>query len=144
MLAVAPAFALQLPLFERLQFMSRVVGWRGVADAVRAKLVEQHYGAIVVDTRELAAELLYYLRDEPVPLYVLLVGPNNPSDHYEMTRPFTAATPEPILFISLTSCPERITKLFADVRRLAVVPVPLIETKVRMLHFCRLAGYKGS
>jgi hypothetical protein len=25
-----------------------------------------------------------------------------------------------------------------------VVPVPLIETRVRLLHFCRLAGYKGS
>jgi len=24
------------------------------------------------------------------------------------------------------------------------VPVPLIETRVRLLHFCRLAGYKGS
>ena len=27
MLAAAPAFALQLPLFERLQFLSGVVGW---------------------------------------------------------------------------------------------------------------------
>ena len=143
MLAAAPAFALQLPLFERLQFLSQVVGWRGVADAVRTKLAEDHYGAIVVDTRELAGELLYYLRDEPIPLYVLPTGPT-PSDHYEMTRPFTAATPQPILFISLSKCPDKFLKSFAEVNRLDVVPVPLIETRVRMLHFCRLAGYKGS
>jgi len=143
MLAIAPAFALQLPLFERLQFLSNAVGWRGAADAVREKLAEDHYGAIVVDTRELAGELLYYLRNEPIPLYVLPAGPR-PSDHYEMTRPFTAATPEPILFISLARCPEKFLESFADVSRLAVVPVPLIEARVRMLHFCRLAGYKRS
>jgi len=143
MLAIAPAFALQLPLFERLQFLSTAVGWRGAADAVREKLAEDHYGAIVVDTRELAGELLYYLRNEPIPLYVLPAGPR-PSDHYEMTRPFTAATPEPILFISLARCPEKFLESFADVSRLAVVPVPLIEARVRMLHFCRLAGYKRS
>jgi hypothetical protein len=143
MLAIAPAFALQLPLFERLQFLSTAVGWRGAADAVREKLAEDHYGAIVVDTRELAGELLYYLRNEPIPLYVLPAGPR-PSDHYEMTRPFTAATPEPVLFISLARCPEKFLESFADVSRLAVVPVPLIKTRVRMLHFCRLAGYKRS
>jgi len=143
MLAIAPAFALQLPLFERLQFLSTAVGWRGAADAVREKLAEDHYGGIVVDTRELAGELLYYLRNEPIPLYVLPAGPR-PSDHYEMTRPFTAATPEPILFISLARCPEKFLESFADVSRLAVVPVPLIEARVRMLHFCRLAGYKRS
>jgi hypothetical protein len=32
MLAAALTFALQLPMFERLQFLSRVVGWRGVAE----------------------------------------------------------------------------------------------------------------
>jgi 4-amino-4-deoxy-L-arabinose transferase-like glycosyltransferase len=142
-LAAAPAFALKLPLFERLRFLSQVIGWRGVADAVRAKLAEEHYGALVVDTRELAAELLYYLRDDPTPLYVLPVGPV-PSDHYEMTRPFTAATPEPILFVSLTRCPEKFAQSFASSTALGFATVPLVETKVRMVHFCRLAGYKGS
>ena len=31
-LAIVPAFAQQWPLFERLQFLSRVVGWHDVAD----------------------------------------------------------------------------------------------------------------
>ncbi|HEX7533159.1 MAG TPA: glycosyltransferase family 39 protein, partial [Methyloceanibacter sp.] len=74
-LAIVPAFAERLPLFERLQFLSRVVGWRDVADAVREKLGADHYGAVLVDTREIAAELLYYMRDSTVPLYVWPAGP---------------------------------------------------------------------
>src|SRR5215813_13286732 len=74
-LATVPAFAARWPLFEKLQFLSRVAGWRDVTSTVRAKLAENRYGAIVVDTRELAGELLYYLRDVDVPLYVWPSGP---------------------------------------------------------------------
>lgn len=141
-LAVAPAFASRWPLFERLQFMSRVVGWRDAADVVRAKLAKERYGSIVVDTRELAGELLYYLRDVKVPLYVWPSGPV-PSDHYEMTRPFTAAAPEPVLYISLTRCPEDLATSFGAFERLGMERVTLVKTKTRQLHFCRLSGYKG-
>ena len=142
MLAAAPAFALQLPLFERLQFLSRVVGWRGVADAVRGKLEQEHYGALLVDTREMAAELLYYLRDEPIPLYVWPSGPS-PSDQYEMTRAFTAGAPEPILFVSLKRCPESFATSFGTFTDLGMQSVTLVAAKTRMVHFCRLAEYKG-
>jgi 4-amino-4-deoxy-L-arabinose transferase-like glycosyltransferase len=141
-LAAAPAFATRLPLFEQLKFLSRVVGWRGTADVVRTKLAEQHYGSILVDTREMAAELLYYLRDVPTPLYVWPSGPT-PTDHYEMTRPFTAATPEPILFVSLKPCSPRVTKWFGTFESLGVERVKLVEKVTRALHFCRLADYKG-
>jgi 4-amino-4-deoxy-L-arabinose transferase-like glycosyltransferase len=142
-LAVAPAFATRLPLFERLEFLSRVVGWRDAADVVRRELAKQHYGSILVDSREMAAELLYYLRDVPTPLYVWPSGPT-PTDHYEMTRPFTAATPEPILFVSLKPCPPRITKWFGTFESLGVEPVKLVEKETRALHFCRLADFDGT
>jgi 4-amino-4-deoxy-L-arabinose transferase-like glycosyltransferase len=142
-LATAPAFATRWPLFEKLQFLSRVVGWRDVAATVRAKLAEDGYGAIVVDTRELAGELLYYLRDVDVPLYVWPAGPV-PADHYEMTRPFSAKTPEPILYISLRHCPATLADEFATFRWLSVERVPLVEKKTRRVHFCRLSGYKGA
>ena len=104
--AAAPAFAQHWRLFEQVQFLERVVGWHESADIVRAKLAEQHYGSILVDTREMAGELLYYLRDVPIPLYVWPSGPT-PNDHYEMTRPFTAASPEPVLYVSLKPCPRK-------------------------------------
>ena len=97
----------------------------------------------MVDTRVLAGELLYYLRDVDVPLYVWPSGPV-PADHYEMTRPFSAKTPEPILYVSLLHCPAKLANEFATFRRLSVERVPLVERKTRLLHFCRLSGYKGA
>jgi 4-amino-4-deoxy-L-arabinose transferase-like glycosyltransferase len=143
MLAAAPAFATRWTLFERLQFLSRVVGWRETAEIVRARLAERHYGSILVDTREMAGELLYYLRDVPIPLYVLPARPT-PQDQYEMTRPFTAATPEPILFVSLKRCPRDFVKLFSTSTDLGTQSVTLVEAKSRVLHFCLLADYKGA
>ena len=142
MLAAAPAFASRWPLFERLEFLSRVVGWREAADATRRKLAEQPYGSILVDTREMAGELLYYLRDVPTPLYVWRTGPT-PNDHYEMTRPFTAETPEPILYVSLKPCPSTFAGLFGTFEYLGVEQVTLVKNELRVLHFCRLADYRG-
>jgi hypothetical protein len=142
MLAAAPAFASRWPLFERLEFLSRVVGWRDAADVVRRKLAEQHYGSILVDTREMAGELLYYLRDVPTPLYVWRSG-LTPKDHYEMTRPFTAATPEPILYVSLKPCPSAFREVFGTFEYLGVERVTLVKNESRVLHFCRLADYRG-
>jgi 4-amino-4-deoxy-L-arabinose transferase-like glycosyltransferase len=142
-LAVVPAFATRLPFFERLEFLSRVVGWPEAASMVRGKLAEERYGSILVDSRELAGELLYYLRDVPTPLYVWPAGPT-PHDHYEMTRPFTPATPEPILFISLKRCPPKFAKLFGIFVHVGAERVTLVEKKSRVLHFCRLADYRGT
>jgi 4-amino-4-deoxy-L-arabinose transferase-like glycosyltransferase len=142
LLAIAPAFALQWSVFERLPFLSHVIGWRGASEAVRAKLAENRYGALLVDSRELAAELLYYLRDSKVPLYVLPSGPI-PTDQYEMTRSYTSGAPEPVLFVSLKRCPQSLAESFGEVADLGVATKRLVETKTRLLHFCRLAGYKG-
>ncbi len=141
-LAIVPAFAQRLPMFERLQFLSRVVGWRDVAEAVREKLGADHYGAVLVDTREIAAELLYYMRDSTVPLYVWPAGPV-PTDQYEMTRAYRQGAPEPVLFVSLKRCPSNLKDSFGEVVELGTETEILVKTKTRMLHFCRLSGYKG-
>jgi 4-amino-4-deoxy-L-arabinose transferase-like glycosyltransferase len=140
-IGTAPAFARQWPVFEQLQFLRTSLGWRDVAGVVRTRLEEGRYGALLVHTRVMAAELLYYLRDSKVPLYVWAPGPS-PHDHYEMTRPFTADVPEPILFVSLKRCPTSITGSFADFKDLGVERVPLVRDWARNVHFCRLAGYK--
>jgi 4-amino-4-deoxy-L-arabinose transferase-like glycosyltransferase len=145
LLAIAPALARQWSLFERVQFLSQVVGWQGVADAVRTKLDQDHYGSILVDSRDLAAELLYYLRDSTdskVPLYVWPSGPS-PTDHYEMTRAFASGAPEPVLFVSLKRCPRSVLASFREVTDLGAISEPMVKSKTRVLHFCRLAGYKG-
>jgi hypothetical protein len=49
---MAPSFAPQLPHFERLQFLPRQAGRH--ADAARDEVAEDHYGSILVDSREMA------------------------------------------------------------------------------------------
>jgi hypothetical protein len=141
-IALAPAFAPQLPAFEQLQFLSRVVGWRGVADAVRTKLADDHYGSILVDSREMAAELLYYLRDNPTPLYVWLYQPK-PMNQYELTRAMSKDAPDPVLFVTQRKCPSHVISSFAESERLGSVDVPIVKDKSRAIFFCRLEGYKG-
>ena len=143
MLAAAPAFAQQWRLFEHFQFLRSVIGWHQSAELVRAKLAEHTYGSILVDTREMAGELIYYLRDVQTPLCVWPSG-STPRDHYEMTRPFTAASPEPVLYVSLKRCPPSLAKSFGQLTYLSIERVPLVQAKSRLLHFCRLAAYKGS
>jgi len=143
LVAAAPAFAQHWRLFEQFQFLRSVIGWHQTADLVRAKLAEQHYGSILVDSREMAAELLYYLRDLDTPLYVWPLGAV-PHDHYEMTRPFTAGSPEPVLYVTLRRCPGRLVKSFGESSIVSVERVRLIEAKSRLLHFCRLADFNGT
>jgi hypothetical protein len=141
-LGIAPAFARQWPIFEQVRFLKNVAGWRNAADAVRGKLAADHYGSMLVDTRELGSEFLYYLRDEPTPLYVWPSGPS-PTYHYELTRPFTAASEEPVLYISRTPCPPKFALYFGEFTQLGSESVKLVKTESRVLHFCRLAAYKG-
>jgi len=141
-LAAIPAFARQLPFFEQIKPFARVVGWRETAEAVRAQLAGGRYGSMLVETREMAGELLYYLRDVPVPLYVWPQGPV-PTHHYEMTRPLKAGVPEPILYVSLKPCSPRIGKLYESFNHLGTQRVTLVKEKSRTLYFCSLSGYRG-
>jgi 4-amino-4-deoxy-L-arabinose transferase-like glycosyltransferase len=142
MIAAAPAFARQWPVFEQLRFLRQTLGWEEVAGAVRTKLAEEHYGALLVLTRDMAAEMLYYLRDSETPLYVWMRH-ETPHNHFEMTRPFTASAPEPILFAGFRECPEAITQNFSEVTKLAPVRARIGKEDVRTVYFCRLAGYRG-
>ena len=141
-IAVAPAFARTWPVFEDLKFLRSALGWRDVAGAVRAKLTEERYGALLVPSREMAAELLYYLRDSDVPLYVWAPR-ETPHNHYEMTRPFRPGTPEPILFISLRPCSDSVTSAFSGVTAFEPRLLTLVAKEARAIYACRLAGYNG-
>jgi hypothetical protein len=143
MIATAPAFARTWPAFEELKFLRSSLGWHGTAGAVRSKLAGERYGALLVHTRDMAAELLYYLRDVETPVYIWTQG-GEPHNHYEMTRPFTPGTSEPILFVSLRPCPESVTRSFGDVTAFPPLRVKLVRDEARMVYACRLAGYKGA
>ena len=142
MIATAPAFARTWPTFEQLKFMRSSIGWHDTAGVVRSKLAEQRYGGLLVLNREMAAELLYYLRDQAAPLHVWVRG-TTPHNHYEMTRPFEEGAPEPLLLVSLKPCPSSVTRFFAEVTAFTPVRVPLVKEQARTVYTCRLSGYNG-
>ena len=141
-IAAAPAFARSWPVFEQLKFLRSSLGWEDSANVVRIRLAGEHYGALLVNTREMAAELLYYLRDSDVPLYVWARS-DTPHNHYEMTRPFGPEAPEPVLFVSLKPCPEGITDAFREVSVFPATRVPLVKDEARTVYMCRLEGFKN-
>ena len=71
---------------------ARASGWKDLAASVRQQLAKDHYGALVVDARNLAAELSYYLRDSNVPLFVIGYR-DGPANHFEMVRSYRAGRP---------------------------------------------------
>ena len=141
-IGIAPAFARSWAPFEQLEFLRSSIGWEETADAVRKLLSEDTYGAVLVDTRDLTAELLYYMRDAETPIYVWKRRPE-PHHHYEMTRPFVSGTPEPVLLVSLRACRTNITRHFDTVTMLPRVQIPLVRNETRTLHACALSGFRG-
>jgi 4-amino-4-deoxy-L-arabinose transferase-like glycosyltransferase len=89
--------------------------------------------AILTDSRELTAELLYYLRDTHIPIAVWPRGPI-PRDHFEMTRPYTSSTPEPLLYVSLRKPPRPIVQQFGTVTMVEEDSFPSMAP-ARMAHF---------
>lgn len=120
----------------------RMSGWEDVAASVRRELAKDGYGALAVDGRDLAAELLYYLRDSNVPLFV--IGYRDvPANHFEMMRPYREGAPEPVLFVSLRADPRKALKKFRSVTFLGSETIPGGGRKGRTLRFYRLSGLAG-
>lgn len=140
-IGIAPVFARSWAPFEQLTFLRSSIAWEETADAVRKLLSEGNYGAVLVDSRELTAELLYYMRDGKTPIYAWKRRPD-PHDHYQMTRPFVGGTPEPVLLVSLRGCRKGIVRKFATVTNLLPVEIPLVKNQTRTLHACALSGYR--
>lgn len=126
---------------------ARTLGWEAVADATRGVLEEARksgkpFGAVLTDDRAVTAELLYYMRSEPTPVYAWRAGAK-PRDHYELKRPFVAGSPEPVLLVALASEAGEIGRAFSTVEVVKRADVPAGAGKPRTLTFLRLSGFKG-
>ena len=78
---------------------ARTLGWHdvGAGDArpssKGARDAGHPFAAVLSDDRAMTAELLYYMRGEATPILAWRKGA--PHDHFELTRPFTAADRRP-------------------------------------------------
>lgn len=136
---------LQLPV--KADPFARTLGWHDIAEATRAELARaaaasKPFAAVLSDDRALTAELIYYMRDEPTPIRAW--RPGAPHDHFEMTRPLTAATPSPVLLVQADEDgPGALTQSFTSVEKIADRVLPAGKNAERHVTFYALAGYKG-
>ena len=126
---------------------ARTLGWREAAAATReildsARREGQPFAAVITDERALSAELLYYMRDEPTPVLAWRAGAK-PTDHYELTRPFTAATTGRVLLVAMRRDTFPITDRFRHARQLAVKELPAGRNATRSYSFTAVEGYAG-
>jgi hypothetical protein len=116
-----------------------VLGWRELA-ADTQKLTEARGAkSVLADARETTAELIYYLRDTRLPVVIWYRG-GAPQNHFEMTRPLTTATPEPLLYVTLNKGASPVPKRFKTAEKL---PQPdLAPFAPREVRFYLLGGYE--
>lgn len=127
---------------------SRTLGNREVAAAVRqavnaASEAGRPYRAIVTGERETAAAVLYYARDDGLPPLFAWRDRERPRDHFQLTRPFTARTEGPVLFVSRLP----LDKAVADQFRVAIPEsqrtIAAGAGAIRTLNLAALDGFRG-
>jgi hypothetical protein len=141
LIAAGPVLAPALALPMGLDPYSRQLGWRHTATTIRGELERRDYAMVLTDDREVAAELAYYLRDEPVSLAAWRPG-SEPRDHFQATRGFTGAD-GPVLLVTFRPHPERVTAAFAGVEAVAVAEIQAGPMARRTMRLFRLDGYAG-
>ncbi len=126
---------------------ARTLGWRALADTTRAELERARaagtpYRAVIADDRPVTAELLYYMRAEPVPVYAWRER-DLPQDHFELERPYVKGAPEPVLLVSVRGDAGPVTRHFASVERLGDRILPAGPAATRRMTIYALSGFKG-
>ena len=122
---------------------ARVLGSRGLAAEMRSTLATSPYASILTNSRSDTAALLYYGRDLQQPLYVWRADAA-PANHFELTRPFTARSPTPSLFLSSTDDVSGIAEHFTTVKPLGARTIQIDQFSTRTVYLYALSGYDGS
>lgn len=146
LIAAGTTTAGKLPLPVQPDPFARTLGWHELAEATQAELAKAQaagrpFAAVLSDDRSVTAELLYYMRGEPTPVLAWRQGA--PHDHFELTRPFTAATTGPVLLVKQGSEPGSAAEAFATADKIADRDLPAGENARRRVTFYALSGYKG-
>jgi 4-amino-4-deoxy-L-arabinose transferase-like glycosyltransferase len=125
---------------------ARTLGWHDVAIVTRDELAKARaagkpFAAVLSDDRAMTAELLYYMRGEPTPVLAWRMGA--PHDHFELTRPFTAAVTGPVLLVREGPDEGATPKAFANAEKIADLDLPAGDNARRRVTFYALSGYKA-
>ena len=143
-ITIAPLFAKRLTALTGPEWnpYARVVGWHDLAAATQRLAAAQGAKSVLTDNREVTAELVYYLRDTALPITIWFRA-QIPRNHFEMTRPFTEAAPEPVLYVTLIQTKTSVLKRFDTSQPIVKQQFPTDAVPVREARFYLLKGYEG-
>jgi hypothetical protein len=119
-----------------------VLGWHDLAAATQRLAEAQGAKSVLTDNREVTGELVYYLRDTTLPITIWFRA-QTPRNHFEMTRSFTEAAPEPVLYVTLIHTRTSVPKRFDTSQPVGKQEFPTDALPVREALFYLLKGYEG-
>ncbi len=138
----AMASRLHVPLLAKGDVYARTLGWRSLGE--QAGHLARRMGArtIVGEWRNDVASMLYYWRDQSEQVLDWPAGPV-PEDHFELTRAFTQAAPQPVLFVTRCPLTARLAAYFSSVEPLGEFRTPTGPTSERVYLAFKLDGRRG-
>ncbi len=124
--ADACATRIRLPFLAKPNPYYRTLGWNAYGRTVGQLARKLRILVIASDTRAEVASLLYYWRAQPEQIVAWPTTEDLPG--FDLTRPLTAAAPQPVLFVSQCQDADRLEQFYAKVTPLGVFvpddPVP--------------------
>jgi 4-amino-4-deoxy-L-arabinose transferase-like glycosyltransferase len=142
-ITLAPLFAPRITALTGATWnpYARVLGWRDLAASTRRLAEAQGAKTVLADSREVTAEMIYYLRGSGLPVTIWF-REKAPRNHYEMTLPFTKAAPEPVLYVTLNQGATSVPKRFDSATPVGTQSFPTDAPPVREARFTVLKGYE--
>jgi 4-amino-4-deoxy-L-arabinose transferase-like glycosyltransferase len=146
LIAAGTTTAGRMPSPVKSDPFARTLGWHDLAIATQAELAKARdagrpFAAVLSDDRSMTAELLYYMRGESTPVLAWRKGA--PHDHFELTRPFTAATTGPVLLVREGPDAGSTAAAFSSADKIADLDLPAGDNARRRVTFYALSGYKA-
>ena len=99
--------------------------------------------AIVADQRDVTASLIYYTRRTGLPVLSWRTSPIF-NHQFDIDRPLTPQSPEPLLFVTGCPLPSRLVSHFTSVETLPPVTAPSGRRSSRTLSVYKLSGNRGN
>jgi membrane-associated phospholipid phosphatase len=113
MVADSVADRLSVPFLAKPDVYHRTMGWKAMSDIVRQRAQTNGIRSVAAENGDVVAELLYYLRDDPWPVFSWRAGPI-PLNQFDLDRPWTDAVHEPVLFIADHPPPAALTRAYSS------------------------------
>ena len=138
----AAAYRVAIPFLpaSKSDVYQRTLGFRDLADQASHFANTVRGKTIAGEERRTVAALLYYLRDQPMEV---LAWPAPEVPMFDITRPLTEASRQPIVFV--TECPfqKRLAAHFATAEKIGEIHARTGPTSRRYYAVFYLAGAKG-